>query len=111
MKTEAIEDVFELSPLQQGILFQTLYTDTEMYVQQFSFTINAPVDVDSYRRAWQSSLDRHAALRASFFWEEVEQPVQVVQRELEIPLQFEDWSGLEPYRDGSRTTWVARRIA
>src|ERR1700674_205169 len=94
MKTEAIEDVFELSPLQQGILFQTLYTDTEMYVQQFSFTINAPVDVDSYRRAWQSSLDRHAALRASFFWEEVEQPVQVVQRELEIPLQFEDWSGL-----------------
>ncbi len=94
MKTEAIEDVFELSPLQQGILFQTLYTDAEMYLQQFSFTIKAPVDVDSYRRAWQSSLDRHAALRASFFWEEVEQPVQVVQRELEIPLEFEDWSGL-----------------
>jgi len=72
MKTEAIEDVFELSPLQQGILFQSLYTDAEMYVQQFSFTINAAIDIGSYRRAWQSSLDRHAALRASFFWEEVE---------------------------------------
>lgn len=92
--TKTIEDVFELSSLQQGILFQTLYSEADMYVEQFSFTINAPVDIDAYRRAWQSSLDRHAALRTSFYWEDVEQPVQVVQRALQIPLHREDWSGL-----------------
>lgn len=94
MKAAPIEDVFELSPLQQGILFQTLYSDAGMYVEQFSFTIDAPVEVDPYRRAWQKSLDRHAALRTSFYWEDLEQPVQVVQGGLQIPLLQEDWSAL-----------------
>jgi amino acid adenylation domain-containing protein/non-ribosomal peptide synthase protein (TIGR01720 family) len=94
MKTAAIEDVFELSPLQQGILFQTLYADPGVFVEQFSVTINAPVNADAYKRAWQKSLERHAALRTSFHWEDVEQPVQVVESGLAIPFFEEDWSGM-----------------
>src|SRR5262245_6084126 len=94
MKGQEIQDVYELSPLQQGVLFQTLYADPNMYVEQFSFTIDAPVSVDAYRRAWQSSLDRHAPLRTAFFWEDLDQPVQVVQGGLQIPVRHEDWCGL-----------------
>jgi amino acid adenylation domain-containing protein/non-ribosomal peptide synthase protein (TIGR01720 family) len=93
MKAAEIEDVFELSPLQQGILFQTLYSDPGMFVEQFSVRINAPVAVDAYERAWQKAVDRHAALRTSFHWEDVEQPVQVVESELRILVAQEDWSG------------------
>jgi amino acid adenylation domain-containing protein/non-ribosomal peptide synthase protein (TIGR01720 family) len=94
MTALAIEDVFGLSPLQQGILFQTLYGDSATYVEQFSFTIEAAVASDAYRRAWQASLDRHAALRTSFHWEDLDEPVQVVQGGVQIPVSEEDWSSL-----------------
>jgi amino acid adenylation domain-containing protein len=102
MKGQEIQDVYELSPLQQGILFQTLYADPNMYVEQFSFTIDAPVWVDAYRRAWQSSLDRHASLRTSFFWEDLDHPVQVVQGALRIPVRDEDWSELAGTEQAAR---------
>src|SRR5262245_60059054 len=102
MKGQEIQDVYELSPLQQGVLFQTLYADPNMYVEQFSFTIDAPVSVDAYRRAWQSSLDRHAPLRTAFFWEDLDQPVQVVQGGLRIPVRDEDWCALPGLEQAER---------
>jgi amino acid adenylation domain-containing protein len=96
MKAAAIEDVLTLSPLQQGILFQTLYSpDSGMYVEQLSFTLSAPIASGPFQKAWQKVVERHAALRTSFYWEDVEQPVQVVQRGLDMPVQQEDWSGLD----------------
>ncbi len=96
MGVGAIEDVLELSPLQQGILFQTLYSpESGMYVEQLSIRLNALVVPQLLRRAWQKVLDRHSVLRTSFYWEDVEQPVQVVQGDVAIPFHEEDWSRLD----------------
>lgn len=103
MKAGTIEDVLELSPLQEGILFQTLYSsDPSMYVEQFSFALWVPVATTAFARAWQKVLDRHAALCTSFYWEDVERPVQVVQRGLDVPLLQEDWSGLDGAEQSAR---------
>jgi len=96
MTAGTIEDVLALSPLQEGILFQTLYSSgSGMYVEQFSLALHAPVAIAAFERAWQKVLDRHAVLRTSFHWEDVERPVQVVERGLTVPLCQEDWSPLE----------------
>ncbi|MCP4654120.1 MAG: non-ribosomal peptide synthetase, partial [bacterium] len=55
-------------------------------------------------RAWQQMVDRHAALRSSFHWEEVKKPVQVVYRQLEVTLERSSWRGLEPAEQRRRLT-------
>ena len=51
MKTGDIEDIYELSPLQQGILFHSLYDgDSDIYVNQRSARL--------FRTHWDESMRR-----------------------------------------------------
>ena len=92
MKRENIEAVYELSPLQQGILLHTLAEpQSGMYVQQFSWTIRGVLDVPALERAWQHVVHRHAILRTSFHWEGLDKPVQVAHRQAALPIdQYDD---------------------
>jgi amino acid adenylation domain-containing protein len=87
-----IEDVFELSPLQQGLLFHSLLDPTSgFYVEQYSCLLEGAIDVDALERAWQQVVDAHAALRASFHWRDLEKPLQVVQQRIPVRFERHDW--------------------
>ncbi|MET0395681.1 MAG: amino acid adenylation domain-containing protein, partial [Longimicrobiaceae bacterium] len=91
-----VEDVYPLSPMQEGVLFHVLYApESGVYVGQFGFVLDGPLDVDSLERAWQGVVARHEALRAAFAWEGVPRPMQVVRGEAKLPFRVEDWRGLE----------------
>ncbi|MEW5925951.1 MAG: non-ribosomal peptide synthase/polyketide synthase [Gemmatimonadota bacterium] len=91
-----VEDVFPLSPMQEGMLFHALYApESGVYVGQFGFAMEGPLDADALERAWQGALARHDALRAGFAWEGVPRPLQVVRREARLPFLREDWRGLD----------------
>src|SRR5262249_37965276 len=95
MSAQTIESIYALSPLQEGILFHTLSApDSSTYFEQFSFTLNAEVDVVSLERAWQTVVDRHAVLRSSFHWKELGKPLQVVHHSVKLPFELQDWSAL-----------------
>ena len=65
-----VEDVHELSPLQQGFLFHHLRDAAGGdYIEQMAFLLEGALDVAAFGRAWQAVADRHAALRTSFQWE------------------------------------------
>jgi hypothetical protein len=49
------------------------------------------MDVGAFRQAWQTVVDRHAALRTAFIWEVIDEPLQVVRGTVEIPFVQEDW--------------------
>ncbi|HYH80302.1 MAG TPA: amino acid adenylation domain-containing protein [Longimicrobium sp.] len=95
MNRKNVEDLYPLSPLQQGMLFHTLYSPgTGAYLEQHGMTLQGTVDVDAFREAWQRVVDRHPVLRTGFVWEGVPQPLQVVFRQVELPFTYEDWSGV-----------------
>ena len=95
MNRKNVEDLYPLSPLQQGMLFQTLYApEGGAYSEQIVRALHGEVDVDAMRRAWESLAARHAILRTGFVWEGVPQPLQVVFREVTLPFVYEDWSAL-----------------
>ena len=99
MKLENIEDIYELSPLQQGLLFQALYgLDREAYVIQLSFAMRGDFNADAFKRAWHHLLGLHTALRTSFYWEEVDKPLQVVNRQVDLPVTELDWRHIPPAR-------------
>ena len=91
-----VEDLYPLTPLQEGMLFHALYAPgSGVYVGQFGFLLEGPLDAGALERAWQSAVGRHEALRAGFAWEGLPRPVQVIRREARVPFRREDWRGLE----------------
>ncbi|MEH2042432.1 non-ribosomal peptide synthetase [Nostoc sp.] len=95
MNQKNIEDIYELSPLQQGLLFHTLVTpNSGVYFEQFCNALQTQVDVPAFHKAWQRVLDRHPILRTSFYWENLDKPYQVVYRQIDLPWDFQDWREL-----------------
>jgi amino acid adenylation domain-containing protein len=73
-----IEDIYPLTPLQQGMLFHAVRDgDEHVYLERFRRTYDH-LHVDRYLAAWRQVVALHPALRTAFLWEESEQPVQVV---------------------------------
>ncbi|BAZ20915.1 amino acid adenylation domain-containing protein [Kalymmatonema gypsitolerans NIES-4073] len=95
MKQKNIEDIYELSPLQQGMLFHTLVVPhSGVYFEQFCYALQTQLDVPAFKKAWQRVLDRHPILRTSFYWENLDKPYQVVYRQVDLPWEFQDWRQL-----------------
>jgi amino acid adenylation domain-containing protein/thioester reductase-like protein/non-ribosomal peptide synthase protein (TIGR01720 family) len=95
MGLENVEDIYRLSPVQQGMLFHTLVApEGGVYFEQFSPAYGKGFDPAAFERAWQQTLDRHPVLRTSFLWEDLEEPVQVVHRQVKLTVDRQDWRGL-----------------
>ncbi|WP_432079899.1 condensation domain-containing protein, partial [Streptomyces sp. YPW6] len=90
-----VEDVYPLSPLQQGMLFHALAEpDSGLYVEQIHWRLEGDLDRYALRSAWQGVLDAHPVLRTSFVWDQGDRPLQVVRRGQAVPFEFHDVSGL-----------------
>jgi len=98
-----IENIYRLSPLQEGMLFHSLSdTDAGQYVEQALCTLAGDLDPAALRRGWETALARHPVLRASFHWEEVDRPVQVVYQKVDLPWREEDWRGVPEEAQAAR---------
>jgi amino acid adenylation domain-containing protein/non-ribosomal peptide synthase protein (TIGR01720 family) len=88
-----VEDLYPLSPMQQGMLFQSLYSQGGDYINQMRIDVQG-LDVPRFRQAWQAAVDKHEILRSGFLWQtELEQPLQVVYKQVRVPLTELDWQG------------------
>ncbi|WP_248752418.1 non-ribosomal peptide synthase/polyketide synthase [Pseudomonas sp. MWU15-20650] len=87
-----VEDVYPLSPMQQGMLFQSLYGEgTGDYINQMRVDVQG-LDVARFGQAWQAAVERHEILRSGFVWQaELEQPLQVVYKQARLPFVVLDW--------------------
>jgi amino acid adenylation domain-containing protein len=94
MGGQDIEDIYELSPLQFGMLFHTLYApESRLYFEQVLVPIEAAVDRGIVRDAWSRVIAANDVLRTSFHWEGIEKPVQVVHGAAQLSFTFRDLSG------------------
>jgi amino acid adenylation domain-containing protein/non-ribosomal peptide synthase protein (TIGR01720 family) len=95
MSKKNIEDIYSLSPVQQGMLFHSLSEpEAGVYVEQLVCTLYGDLDVAAFERAWVAVLARHAVLRTLFVWNRGEKPLQVVRRSVRLPFEQYDWRGL-----------------
>ncbi|ARU63628.1 hypothetical protein CBW65_23380 [Tumebacillus avium] len=95
MKRENIESLYELTPLQHGMLFHTLYApESGVYGVQLNMLLEGRLNIDAFSRAFQKVMERHPILRTAFYWEDLEKPLQVVGKVVELPLRELDWSAV-----------------
>ncbi len=104
-----LEDLYPLSPMQEGMLFETLAAPGEgLYVTQMSCVLDGDLDVAAFEQAWQTVIDRHAVLRSSFAGTDLERPLQVVHRHVPLPMEQKDWRSLdEPERENRLESLLA----
>jgi amino acid adenylation domain-containing protein len=94
MKMHNVEDIYPLSPMQQGLLFHTCSApDAALYFEQWTCVLQGNLDVPAFRRAWQHIVERHPPLRTFFLWEGLDEPLQVVRQQVQIPWEQQDWRG------------------
>ncbi|WP_433736335.1 non-ribosomal peptide synthetase [Pseudomonas putida] len=88
-----IEDVYPLTPMQEGMLLHTLLEPgTGLYYMQDRYRINSELDPQRFAQAWQAVIARHEALRASFCWNVGEDMLQVIHKPGSTPIEYLDWS-------------------
>ncbi|MFQ4145496.1 condensation domain-containing protein [Chlorogloeopsis sp. ULAP02] len=92
MNKKNIAAIYPLSPTQQGMLFETLFTpNSGIHLEQFTCTLEGNVNVSACEQAWQRIIARHSVLRTGFVWKEQEQPLQVVLQQVAINIEQQDW--------------------
>ncbi|MFN2416206.1 MAG: amino acid adenylation domain-containing protein [Pyrinomonadaceae bacterium] len=89
-----IEAIYPLSPLQEGMLFHTLYAPgSGVYVVQLCYGLEGRLDVGAFRDAWAEVTALHPVLSTSFHWNR-EKPLQTVHQRVGLPWAEYDWRGL-----------------
>ncbi len=90
-----VEDVYPLSPAQNGMLFHGLMApQSGVYVTQVTCTLPADLDRRRFRQAWERLVKRHGVLRTAFLWDGLDEPLQVVRKTVSLHWQDLDWRGL-----------------
>ncbi|MBJ2348019.1 non-ribosomal peptide synthase/polyketide synthase [Pseudomonas alvandae] len=87
-----LDDVYPLSPMQQGLLFHTLYEQAAgEYVNQLRVDVQG-LDAERFRAAWQATVATQDILRSGFVWQgELAQPLQIVHKQVQLPFTVLDW--------------------
>ncbi|MFG2556057.1 amino acid adenylation domain-containing protein [Streptomyces sp. NPDC048581] len=99
-----VEDVLPLSPLQQGLLFHALFDEgaQDVYTMQSLVEIEGPLRPALLRTSAEELFARHANLRSAFLHEDLDEPVQVVLKQVPV-----NWAEAEVTGEGD----LARLIA
>ncbi len=88
-------EFYELTPTQQAMLLYSLYAPgSKAYFEQVCYAYRGALDVGAFAEAWQRVVDRHAALRTSFSFEDSEKLWQTVHSQASLPFQQHDWRKL-----------------
>ena len=92
MKTKGnIKDIYPLSPMQEGMLFHSLYDDiSSVYFEQVSYRLHGDLNVSLVNRSLDYLLNRYDILRTLFIYEGQKRPLQVVLEKGKIDFYYED---------------------
>src|SRR5579884_747045 len=86
------ETCYALSPMQQGMLFHSLYApESGVNIQQIIGTLRHPLNISWFEVAWRKVVERHDVLRTAFRSEGLKNPLQEIAEEAALPFDFEDW--------------------
>lgn len=83
-----VQDMYPLSPLQEGMLFHHLLNpQSDSYLLSILFELQSGAHIEVLTGALQKVIGRHDALRTAVLWENLPSPVQVVYRQVSIPVE------------------------
>jgi|GEM_PF-266592 len=97
LSKENLQEVYPLTPMQEGLFFHALYEpDSLAYLQQITYCLRGALDVVAFETAWNQLIQRHDVLRTVFIHRHVPKPLQFVLKHRRLNLSFQDLRNLDP---------------
>lgn len=94
-KKEHVQDIYYLSPMQEGMLFHTLlHPGQSFYIEQISMQVKGSFRKDLLEKSMNVIVERYDIFRTIFVHEKMKRPVQVVLKERHFHVVEVDLSGL-----------------
>lgn len=98
-----IEKAYELSPMQQGMLFHAIgEPGSGVDIEQIVCQLDERLNTTAMLRAWELIASRHTILRTTFIWEGIAEPQQHVHDSVQIPSEILDWSDADTAEQAAR---------
>ncbi len=103
-KQSKVQNIYDLSPMQEGMLFHALLKDDEVsYFEQVEYTLKGAIDLKAYDKSFNDLIRRYEVLRAVFLHEKVLKPKQVILKERNTTVALHDISHLN---DSEAKEWI-----
>ncbi|GAB1544223.1 surfactin non-ribosomal peptide synthetase SrfAC [Scytonema sp. NUACC21] len=88
---ENLKDLYPLSPMQEGMLFHSLYDESAgTYLEQIFCSIIGNFNVNLFEKSWNELFKRHEILRTILIPQKAARPLQMVLKECEIDFYYQD---------------------
>ena len=82
-----IQDIYPLSPLQEGMLFHHLLNEKDTYVLAVVLECRNRTQQLALAQALQHVINRHDILRSAIIWDDLPSPIQVVYRQAQLSVE------------------------
>src|SRR5262245_26862749 len=97
MEFKSLVESYPLSPMQQGMLFHSLYApQSGVDIEQMIIDLPENLNIPAFKQAWHRLVQQHPVLRTSFHWEGLKEPRQEVQPQANLPFEQHDLRALAP---------------
>ena len=87
-----IQNIYELTPMQNGILFSDIFSKNGAFFEQISFDINSKVDIDIFQQSWNEIVSRYDVLRTNFIHKKIDEPLQIIFKKRDLNFHYENIS-------------------
>ena len=105
-----IEDVYRLSPMQQGLYYHALSEpDSHAYFEQFGYGLKGELDITKLEQAYRTLIARHGVLRTVFRNDLADEPLQVVLKEGIVDFRYEDITDQDENEQQQKLQKIAKR--
>jgi amino acid adenylation domain-containing protein/thioester reductase-like protein len=106
---DQIQDVYPLTPMQEGMLFYSLYetVNIQPYFEQVSYRLHREMEVALIEKSANELIRRHDILRTAFVSEGVERPLQVVLKKRNVEFTYRDLRAAYPGNREGKEAFIA----
>ncbi|MFD2726452.1 non-ribosomal peptide synthetase [Hyunsoonleella rubra] len=95
LHNQKIKTIYPLNVMQQGILFHTLTSEYDQGFLNVQCTIDGKLDTEIFKKAWGLTANRHSILRSSVHWDNLRNPLLIVNASTEIKLDSIDYLNID----------------
>ncbi|MCP5048769.1 MAG: non-ribosomal peptide synthetase, partial [bacterium] len=85
-----LEDVYPLTPMQEGMLYHSFLEKSSVYLGQASYRLHARFDIPVVEKSLNRLFKRYDILRTAFIHEDLDRAMQVVLTDREVDFYFQD---------------------
>jgi amino acid adenylation domain-containing protein len=111
-KKPEIDKVYSLTPMQEGMLFQTILDEKKSaYLEQTILEIEGTLDVSFLENSLNAIVNRYDVFRTIFSYKKVQKPRQIVLKERRTTIQYVDLSAMSEQEKQNYTDEYVKKDA